>query len=1126
MPEQFDLFSVFDDEPARHEQPLDQAARDTIAHSLGETLFVEAGAGSGKTRSLVNRILDLIIVDGVALKNIAAITFTEKAAAELRDRIRKELEHTLADQVVPDLTRARCSTAIGEVDAAAISTLHAFAQRILSEHPVEAGLPPAIEVMDEISSQVAFEDRWRQFFDRLLDDPAMEETLLLGFASGIKAPHLRDLAKALSDNWDLAESQIPDWPDPGGVDVTPFTSGVDAVVTMASEGIGEDLLVVRTREIAEYAAVLDHTPDGPSRLAMLGAKKPSLRVGGRGSKKNWLGEVTVEDMRAAIGNLESRREAVRRATIDSVIKRIAVSLRDFTVGAALERKRNGQLEFHDLLVFARQLLRDEHYGVSVRAALRKRYHYLLLDEFQDTDPIQIELAVLLTSIDDDAASKSWNEAEVPPGRLFFVGDPKQSIYRFRRADIALFLEARAAFTSAPTLLTTNFRTTAPVIDWVNGVFGALIQYVDESQPEYQPLVAHRGAPPSGPGVLVLGHGPHPGGPGADELRDHEATDVAATIAAAMRERWQVADEATGEWRDPKLGDITVLLPARTSLPALERALNDAGLPYRAETSSLVWSTSEVRDLMAALRAIDDPTDELSLVTALRSSAFGCGDDDLYRFKVEHRGTWNHQAPIPETIDPCHPVAEAMRYLAELHRSRLWLAPSELIERLVRDRRLLELGVVGGRPRDVWRRLRFVVDQARAYGDSEGGNLRHFLTWARLQSAEGARVAETVLPETDDDSIRIMTIHASKGLEFPITIVSGLTTKPGGRRRGVQVHFPRNQDAIVAMSSALSTAEYEDYKPIDEMMDHHERVRLLYVATTRARDHLVVSLHRPAPPDSARDDDRLTSAELLAAAAAASGVEATTFLAPVRSDTTVPSAAPRNRVPLLDRAEWLSVRAEALSVGARSRTLAATTIAKRASQQFRDPGLDKDHRDLDLPPWNKGRYGTAVGRAVHAVLQTVDLATGEGLIETAAAQAAAEGIIGREDVISDLVTSAINSRVVAEACRHTFWRETYVAAPVDGITIEGYVDLLYRRDDGLVVVDYKTDAVLDEADLEAKVERYALQGATYALAVETAVGQPVAEMVFLFLTRGEAHVKSVPDLDQRMSEVRRVVNEPV
>jgi len=1142
MPDQLDLFSGFDDDPpdlptdspvesGEPNDPLDQTARDTIAHSLGETLFVEAGAGSGKTSSLVKRILDLVIVAGVALKNVAAITFTEKAAAELRDRIRKELERTIADQEAPDLTRARCSIAMGEVDAAAISTLHAFAQRILSEHPVEAGLPPAIEIMDEISSQVAFEDRWRQFFDQLLDDPTMEETLLLGFASGIKAPHLRDLAKALGDNWDLARSQIPDWPDPGGVDVAPFTSGVDAVLAMSEEGIGEDLLVVRSREIAEYAALLDQTPDGPTRLALLGAKKPSLKVGNKGSKKNWMGDVAVEDMRAAIGELETRREAVRRATIDGVIKRIAMSLRDFTVDAALERKRNGQLEFHDLLVFARQLLRDERHGVAVRAALRQRYHYLLLDEFQDTDPIQIELAVLLASTEDDAASKAWHETAVPPGRLFFVGDPKQSIYRFRRADIALFLEARAAFTSAPTLLTTNFRTTAPVIDWVNGVFGELIQHVEESQPEYEPLVAHRGSPLTGPGVLVLGAAPHPGKPGADELRDHEATDVAATIATAMRERWQVADASTGLWRDPKLGDITVLLPARTSLPALERALDDAGLPYRAETSSLVWSTREVRDLMAALRAIDDPTDELSLVTALRSSAYGCGDDDLYRYKVEHRGTWNHQAPVPETIDPEHPVAEAMTHLGDLHRSRLWHAPSELIERLVRERRLLELGVARGRPRDVWRRLRFVVDQARAYGDSEGGNLRQFLAWARLQSAEGARVAETVLPETDDDSIRIMTIHASKGLEFPITIVSGLTTKPGGRRRGVQVHFPRNQDAIVAMSSALSTAEYEDYKPIDEMMDHHERVRLLYVATTRARDHLVVSLHRPAPPeqtkpsDKPRSADRLTSAELLAAAAATSDVEATMFTAAVQRDPTVHSVVTQNPDPLPDRDEWLTVRTEALNVGARSRTLAATTIAKRASQQFRDPGLDKDQRDLDLPPWNKGRYGTAVGRAVHAVLQTVDLATGDGLIETAAAQAAAEGIIGREDVIADLATSAIKSRIVAEAVKHTFWRETYVAAPVDGITIEGYVDLLYRRDDGLVVVDYKTDAVTGEADLNAKIERYALQGATYALAVEAAVGQPVAEMVFLFLTRGDAHVRSVPDLEARIADVRRVVNEP-
>ena len=217
----------------------------------------------------------------------------------------------------------------------------------------------------------------------------------------------------------------------------------------------------------------------------------------------------------------------------------------------------------------------------------------------------------------------------------------------------------------------------------------------------------------------------------------------------------------------------------------------------------MWSTREIRDLMAALRAIDDPTDELSLITALRSSIYGCGDDDLYRYKIEHRGTWNHQAPIPESVSEHDPVADAMRHLAHLHTTRLWVSPSELVERLVRDRRLMELGVASGRPRDIWRRLRFVIDQARAYVDSEAGNLRQFLAWARLQSAEGARVAETVLPETDDDSIRIMTIHASKGLEFPITIVSGLTTQPGRRRQGAQVHFPRTGDAIVSVTSSLA-----------------------------------------------------------------------------------------------------------------------------------------------------------------------------------------------------------------------------------------------------------------------------------------------------------------------------------
>ena len=169
----------------------------------------------------------------------------------------------------------------------------------------------------------------------------------------------------------------------------------------------------------------------------------------------------------------------------------------------------------------------------------------------------------------------------------------------------------------------------------------------------------------------------------------------------------------------------------------------------------------------------------------------------------------------------------------------------------------------------------------------------------------------------------------------------------------------------------------------------------------------------------------------------------------------------------------------------------------------DPGLHKGPRDLELPPWNKGRYGTALGRAVHAVLQTVDLATGDGLDDTAAAQAAAEGIIGREDAIAARARVALATPTVREAVAYGFRREMYVGTPVGATTLEGYVDLVYRRPDGLVVVDYKTDTWRDDADLDAKVARYRLQGASYAVALEQATGEPVAECVFVFLGERDA-----------------------
>ena len=671
-----------------------------------------------------------------------------------------------------------------------------------------------------------------------------------------------------------------------------------------------------------------------------------------------------------------------------------------------------------------------------------------------------------------------------------------------------------------------------MIEFVNHVFRELIVAEPESQPEYVALVPDRGDAPTRPAPVLLGIHPHSDKPLADPLREREAADVAAAVTTAITEQWPVSrrdPDGTEVWEPCRLGDIAILLPARTSLGQLEDALDAAGIPYRAETSSLVYGTREIRDLLLVLQAVDDPTDELSLVSALRSPLLGCGDDDLYTFRVDHLGHWNHQAPLPESLPHDHPVGEAMRELAAWHDARLWLGPSELLDRIVRERRVLEVAFAHGRPRDLWRRVRFVIDQARAFSEASGsapgrragGGLRDFLRWADLQSAEGARVVETVLPETDDDAVRILTIHGAKGLEFPITIVSGMTTGVQMRRTGVQLLFPHDSDTYaLRVSKRVTTEEFERSAPIDEQMDFHEKLRLLYVALTRARDHLVVSVHRKERVRDTDDRTKWTHAELLWVAA--SEAPHWTELAPIGDGLPASAESPSAPVPYPEWNDWVAQRARALAIGLAPRVWSATAIATVAAARA-DPGLAKDARDLELPPWNKGRYGTAVGSAVHAVLQTVDLVTGAGVDETAAAQAAAEGVIGRERDIAALARSALASPTVREAVASSdYRREMYVATRVDEHTLEGYVDLVYRTPQGLVVVDYKTDAWRDEVDLDVKIARYRLQGASYALALEAAAGEPVTRCVFLFLGPDRAEEREVNDLPRAIEEVRALL----
>jgi len=1071
--------------------PVDQPARDRIAVDLGATLFVEAGAGTGKTSALVERIVSLV-VSGVPVEHLAAITFTDRAATELRDRVRRRLE----DLAGGGPQAAVAATALVGLDGAALCTLHAFAQRILVEHPIEAGLPPAVEVMDEVTSLVDFDDRWAGVVDELLGDPHHAFTVLVAFELGISLDQLRRLAHRFDDNWDLVDARLGPTAEPSPVDVELLLAELREVVDLRDHCTADaDTMLDRLDNVERFADALEAAADDPLSVVRLlhdDAAKSVTSRRANGNKKHWAGAMPIDEVRDRLWSVAVNLQAEVQRLVDQVIDRLVEVVGRGTVAAAERRRRQGQLGFHDLLVLARRVLTDPTHGRTVRAALASHYRHLLLDEFQDTDPLQVELAALIA--DPDTDTDDWRQLRPRPGALFFVGDPKQSIYGFRRADMAVYLDARASFGGDAVHLEQNFRTTGPILDWVNAVFGRLVDHVPRAQPEYAALVATRPDGSVGPSVALLGADDDEKRP-AGEVREASAAAVAAAVTTALAEGWSVFDEelpapdasdGTGDWRACEPRDIAILVRGRTPVHALTDALATAGIPHRVEAGSDPLAADEVRDLLTVLRAVDDPTDELALADALRTPLFGCGDDDLFEF-ASAGGRWNHQNPGAGALPPDHPVLEGMAWIADLHARRPWEGAADLVEHLVRDRRAMELALCSPRPRDTWRRIRTFLDTARAFGQTRGGDLRSFLAWCRLHSADEVKVEEVVPPETDDNAVRILTMHAAKGLEFPICVMADL----GGQRKGggLEVHFPDEGGIAVHLTKDLANSRHRRHA--DRLLEgeHLERLRILYVAATRARDHLILALHRSTPMDEPDHRVKLTNAEILASASR--DLHLHEKLEP--EVLPLPVLTPPDTTPLPDQPAWQAELNEAHRHGARRATVAATSLVP-------DHAGPEPTPDAAARRWHgeAGRHGLAIGRAVHRALEGADLA-GDG-------RAPAHEAAASEDVNADAVAARVAAALAAPSVRAAagapHWRELYVAVPVGDVLVEGYIDLAWRSVidgvDGLTILDYKTDAFADDADLDAKVGGYRHQGAAYALALRQATGLPVHDVVFCFL----------------------------
>ena len=1114
------------DQTSSRPTPIDAADRARLQDELDATFFVEAGAGTGKTTALVARIVAMVVRNKLDLDRLAAITFTVAAAAELRSRIRRELERAAQDENRSEAERARCARAVGEVDLATIQTIHAFAGTLLRTFPIEARLPPGFQVLDPFQADLAFDERFRawlwddvpsEFPEALARRDAVRRALLLG----LTFDQLRQLAAAFEGQADQLTSASA-WPAPPPPEPVRIANqwgqeliDLSRFFPHSKLGEAEDPTIAECRR---HEQVIQRLANARSETEALQALQSYGKIRSIGRQSDWLKEPSGQNALKSIKEVQAAANEAVATTLEShrrtVLGAILGYVRDFTLASANDRRRAGVATFHDLLTWARDLLRDQP---DVRRRARLRFSRIFVDEFQDTDPLQAEIVWFLACDDATMEVEVWTDVVLEPGKLFIVGDPKQSIYRFRRADIGLYLKIYGnALAESRAQLSENFRSVPEVIDWVNYQFALEMQREAGVQAPYVPLHVPLDLLGRG-GVHVVG-GQVDGG--ADLAREQEAAAVALLAHNAVAGSWSVRDRF-GHWGKARFRDICVLLRARTNVRALEEAFDRLNVPYRMEGGFLVLETQEVRDLLACLRAIDDPSDQVALVAALRSPAFACSDVDLLDW-VGARGTLDYLSS-PEALPGT--VADAFRSLRAFHAARVDRSVAATTEAFIRERMLAAGAFDGPRARQTWRRLRYIVGQARLLSAAGRPTLRSLVDWLESQQRARIRDVESPLPESDEDAVRVMTIHGAKGLEFPIAVVTGLNATKGGGSSGVEVLTSRDGPGLEVKVGEFQTVGFTETKPFEERLEAAEQVRLFYVAATRARDHLILPLFygkRAGNSPAARylqaldefGDTRWLPLSL------------DEVPGPGRSAETQPPdnvESPEEH----EAAEtvWLNKRMAAIAAAAATPITTATQLARAASANVRsiesdledDSSADElpdDGSDPDGPPAEPTqRFAKQLGRAVHATLAEIGPAGGELLAGVADRAARKQRIAGFVTQVREMAAAALASPSVVAARSRPHWCEVPLGREIAGRILVGKIDLLVEQPDGsLQIIDYKTGAV-DPATIDEHASRFRIQGGAYALLLEAVTGKKVSSFVIVFAgpNGGEVELGPVEDL---------------
>jgi ATP-dependent helicase/nuclease subunit A len=1048
------------------------------AVEAGGEVFVSAGAGTGKTAVLVERVVRAVCDRGLDVDSILVITYTRRAAGELRTRIRA----AFAERDRPDLAR--------ELDSAWISTIHGFCARLLKAYPLAAGLDPRFRELDEAQAAVlrseAFGDALAEF---CADGDPQRLELLATYGSGGLRRMLTSVYETLRAAGRELDLEVAARPELG-------ERAEELRVAATALAADPDATENQQRAVSELLVLLDRDRR-PDRLMSLA----SFRA--RGDR--------------AAAYCEALR-AVEQAALDEAAARDRALLQElltlFAARYAAAKARESALDFEDLQLCARDLLRSQP---ELREREQARFRSILVDEFQDTNRLQTEIVDLLRT---------------PETELFFVGDEFQSIYGFRHADVQVFRERREAV-EEPLSLTLNYRSRPEVLAAVNELFGP------HFGGEFQELAAAAEFPDP-----VFGHPVELLVTDKESYQDsgvHWRRGEARAVARRVRELVDTGAATPGE--------IVLLFAAGTDAEWYEDELRRAGLPTYRATGKGYFGQQQVVDLLAYLRLLQNRYDDAALLAVLASPFVGVSNDALFllRRAASKRPLFGGlEHGLPPGLGERD--ARLMRAFRQRYDRLVEAMPRLSLERLCEqivaehDYDLAVLAQWDGRRR--YANMRKLARLARSYEELRGPDVEGFVRFVAEQEAVGARELEAVAEEEGADAVRLLTIHAAKGLEFKVVIVAD-----AGRDR-----VPPSPDEILALPDGRfgfrvadpvtarrrGAFDYEAVKEARQEAERAERLRLYYVAMTRAKERLIVSgsvdlgAEREVPTPIAWVLDRLEADEELAGAG-------DTPLELVRGDArllvrldrfrpeevtveAVEEAEPEEgqlalfaaleEFPALpDAPELPPLVAPAEPPLLRVRRLSFTALSmfeQCAYKYFARYGLGMSERPVEVDEAVPGEMsGTELGSAVHALLEQIDLAAPE-VPEL------------DDDRIRGFVAAYCESELARRvAALSGVEKERHFTFEQDGVLVHGYLDVFHLADRRALVLDYKTNALGDASPEEIVEEDYHLQRLVYALACFRA-GAETVEVVYHFLERPDAPVEAVfsqadvPELEAELS----------